>query len=120
MGWLLGFLLAAPYLLLAGLPVEVAYENFYGGSVGINREPVLLGPLYADVVSVHSLLTYLAFLLVPAVAWLLYRSRFMDDIGVATADPAVRAPGLWATRPSHMTLSGFAPPAPRPSSPRAA
>lgn len=36
----------------------------------------ILGPLYSDLLSGHSLLTYIAFLMVPASWWILYRTRF--------------------------------------------
>ena len=36
----------------------------------------LLGPIYADLISGHSILTYFAFLMVPASWWILYRTRF--------------------------------------------
>jgi simple sugar transport system permease protein len=49
----------------------------------------LLGPLYAGVVSGQSLLTYLAFLLVPLVAWVLYRSRFGLRLRAVGENPAV-------------------------------
>ncbi|HVO01954.1 MAG TPA: ABC transporter permease [Candidatus Cybelea sp.] len=49
----------------------------------------LLGPLYVRVISGQSLLTYLAFLLVPAVAWLLYRSRFGLRLRAVGENPAV-------------------------------
>src|SRR6201999_3275689 len=60
-------------------PQLEATQRFLGltlpGAANIGHLP-LLGPLYVRVLSGQSLLTYLAFLLVPAVAWLLYRSRF--------------------------------------------
>ena len=36
----------------------------------------LLGAIYSDLLSGHNLLTYLAFVAVPAVAWMLYKTRF--------------------------------------------
>lgn len=35
-----------------------------------------LGPLYAELLSGHNILVYLAFLSVPAVAWVVYKTRF--------------------------------------------
>jgi simple sugar transport system permease protein len=49
----------------------------------------LLGPLYVKVLSGQSLLTYIGFLLVPAVAWLLYRSRFGLRLRAVGENPAV-------------------------------
>ena len=36
----------------------------------------LVGAIYSDLVSGHNLLTYVAFAAVPAVAWVLYKTRF--------------------------------------------
>ena len=36
----------------------------------------LLGAIYSDLLSGHNLLTYLAFVAVPVVAWMLYKTRF--------------------------------------------
>lgn len=43
---------------------------------GMLENVPLLGSLYSDLLSGHTLLTYLAFLLVPLVAWVLYKTRF--------------------------------------------
>ncbi|MDK1377422.1 ABC transporter permease [Sinorhizobium sp. 6-70] len=40
------------------------------------REVPILGPIYADLLSGHFLLTYLAFAMVPISWWILYRTRF--------------------------------------------
>ena len=58
------------------------------GTENIGRLP-LLGPLYVKVLSGQSLLTYIAFLLVPAVAWLLYRSRFGLRLRAVGENPSV-------------------------------
>jgi general nucleoside transport system permease protein len=60
----------------------------FAGTENIGHVP-LLGPIYARVISGQSLLTYLAFLLVPAVAWLLYRSRFGLRLRAVGENPAV-------------------------------
>jgi simple sugar transport system permease protein len=49
----------------------------------------LIGPLYHQVVGEKSLLTYLAFLSVPLVAWMLYRSRFGLRLRAVGENPAV-------------------------------
>ncbi len=49
----------------------------------------LLGPIYAKVVSGHSLLTYLAFALVPLGWWVLYRTRFGLRLRAVGENPAV-------------------------------
>jgi simple sugar transport system permease protein len=60
----------------------------FPGADNISHLP-LLGPLYVKVLSGQNLLTYLAFLLVPAVAWLLYRSRFGLRLRAVGENPAV-------------------------------
>jgi simple sugar transport system permease protein len=60
----------------------------FPGTDNINHLP-LLGPLYVKVLSGQSLLTYIAFLTVPAVAWLLYRSRFGLRLRAVGENPAV-------------------------------
>jgi simple sugar transport system permease protein len=73
-------------------PQLQAGQRFMGltfpGTDNIGHLP-LLGPLYVKVVSGQSLLTYIAFLLVPAVAWLLYRSRFGLRLRAVGENPAV-------------------------------
>lgn len=49
----------------------------------------VIGPFYADVVSGHSLLTYLALALVPLVWYLLYRTRFGLRLRAVGEAPAV-------------------------------
>ncbi|MBL8710331.1 MAG: ABC transporter permease [Rhodospirillaceae bacterium] len=58
------------------------------GAAALRDVPVI-GPLYADVVSGHSLLTYLAVLLVPLVWFLLYRTRFGLRLRAVGEAPAV-------------------------------
>ena len=73
-------------------PQLQAEQRFMGvifpGTDNISHLP-LLGPLYVKVVSGQSLLTYIAFLLVPAVAWLLYHSRFGLRLRAVGENPAV-------------------------------
>jgi general nucleoside transport system permease protein len=47
----------------------------FPGAEAIRDVPVL-GPVYADLISGHFLLTYLAFAMVPISWWILYRTRF--------------------------------------------
>ena len=69
------------------------------------REVPLLGPLYAELVSGHNLLVYAAFLSVPLIWWLVWRTRFglrlraagempeaVDSAGVSV--PALRYRGI--------------------------
>jgi simple sugar transport system permease protein len=68
------------------------------------REVPFLGPLYADVLSGHNLIVYVAALAVPLVAWILYRTRFglrlravgespeaVDTAGISVAGMRYRA-----------------------------
>jgi simple sugar transport system permease protein len=52
------------------------------------RPVPILGPLYADVISGHSLLVYVALLLVPATWWVLYRTRFGLRLRAVGENPA--------------------------------
>ncbi len=47
-----------------------------------------LGPLYAEVISGHSILVYVALALVPATAWLLYATRFGLRLRAVGENPA--------------------------------
>lgn len=47
-----------------------------------------IGPLYADVISGHSILVYFAFLAVPATWWLLFRTRFGLRLRAVGENPA--------------------------------
>ncbi len=48
----------------------------------------ILGPLYAEVISGHSFLVYLALLLVPVTWWVLYRTRFGLRLRAVGENPA--------------------------------
>ena len=48
----------------------------------------ILGPLYADVVSGHNLIVYVAFLAVPLTAWVVYRTRFGLRLRAVGENPA--------------------------------
>ncbi|MCX8995671.1 ABC transporter permease [Rhizobiaceae bacterium BDR2-2] len=58
------------------LPLTARFQPIALPGVDLVRDVPVLGPLYANVVSGHNLLTYLAFLAVPLSAWVLYRTRF--------------------------------------------
>ena len=49
----------------------------------------ILGPVYSNVLSGHSLLVYVAFLTVPAAWWTLYRTRFGLRLRAVGEDPKV-------------------------------
>jgi general nucleoside transport system permease protein len=48
----------------------------------------IVGPFYAEVVSGHSILVYLALLAVPATSWVLYRTRFGLRLRAVGENPA--------------------------------
>ena len=74
------------------------------------RDVPVIGPIYSDIISGHSVLVYIAFLMVPLTWWVLFRTRFglrlravgenpaaVDTAGVSVAWlrwwPAVRCAG---------------------------
>ena len=92
--------------LAAGLTVLIAQDWFQQGGRtpsligGARFNPItlpfaddiaqtpIIGPLYAELVSGHSILVYLAFLAVPATWWLLYRTRFGLRLRAVGENPA--------------------------------
>ena len=92
--------------LAAGLTVLIAQDWFQQGGRtpsligGARFSPItlpfaddvaqtpIIGPLYAELISGHSILVYLAFLAVPATWWLLYRTRFGLRLGAVGENPA--------------------------------
>lgn len=52
------------------------------------RDVPIVGPIYAEVISGHNILVYLAALLVPAVAWVIYRTRFGLRLRAVGENPA--------------------------------
>ena len=68
------------------------------GTEALRGVPVI-GPLYADVISGHSALVYVAFLAVPATWWLLARTRFGLRLRAVGENPAsVDTAGVSVTR----------------------
>jgi simple sugar transport system permease protein len=87
------------------------------------RDVPVIGPIYADVVSGHNLLVYLTALVVPLVAWVVYRTRFGLRLRAVGENPAaVDTAGIpssaCATRRSWSPACSPAPPAPTSRSPR--
>jgi ABC-type uncharacterized transport system permease subunit len=60
----------------------------FPGAAALRDVPVI-GPIYADIISGHTLLTYLALALVPLVWFLLYRTRFGLRLRAVGEAPAV-------------------------------
>ena len=65
----------------------------------------ILGQLYAELLSGHNILVYLAFLCVPAVWWLLYRTRFGLRLRATGENPAaVDTAGISVIRMRYLAL----------------
>ncbi|MFB9224936.1 ABC transporter permease [Paracoccus cavernae] len=63
------------------------------------RDVPVVGRIYADLISGHTILVYIAFLCVPATAWLLYRTRFGLRLRAVGENPAsVDTAGVSVTR----------------------
>jgi simple sugar transport system permease protein len=63
------------------------------------RPVPFIGPLYADVISGHTILVYVAFAMVPLTWWLLYRTRFGLRLRAVGENPAsVDTAGVSVTR----------------------
>ena len=82
------------------LPGEARFLPFeWPGAAAIHEVPVL-GALYRELLSGHNLIVYLAFLAVPGVAFVLYRTRFGLRLRAAGENPqsvdtaGIPVPGL--------------------------
>jgi simple sugar transport system permease protein len=65
----------------------------------------IVGPLYADVISGHNILVYLAAAAVPATAWVLYRTRFGLRIRAVGENPsAVDTAGISVEKLRYQAL----------------
>ncbi|SET61005.1 ABC transporter permease [Paracoccus homiensis] len=63
------------------------------------RDVPLLGPIYADLISGHTILVYVAFLCVPLTWWVLFRTRFGLRLRAVGENPAsVDTAGVSVTR----------------------
>lgn len=75
------------------------------GAETLRAVPVI-GPFYADVISGHSLLVYLALLCVPASWWVLYRTRFGLRLRAVGENPAaVDTAGISVVRLRYAALA---------------
>jgi ABC-type uncharacterized transport system permease subunit len=71
---------------------------------GVRDVPVL-GPLYADLISGHTVLVYAAFVAVPLVAWIVYRTRFGLRLRAVGENPAaVDTAGISVARMRYLAL----------------
>ena len=77
------------------LPGDARFLPLEWPGAGALREVPVLGALYSDLLSGHNLIVYLAFLAVPAVAFVLYRTRFGLRLRAAGENPhAVDTAGI--------------------------
>lgn len=92
------------------LPASARFQPITLPGADLVRDVPLLGPLYANVISGHNLLTYLAFLAVPLSAWVLYRTRFGLRLRAVGENPgAVDTAGISVTwlRYRAVIVAGF-------------
>ncbi|MFQ5533373.1 MAG: ABC transporter permease [Sphingomonadales bacterium] len=79
------------------------------GAAEASMVPVI-GPLYTEVISGHNAITYLAALIVPLAAWVLYRTRFGLRLRAVGENPeAVDTAGIsvYLLRYQAMLVNGF-------------
>jgi len=88
----LGPTLADAWFRQAGrIPVTAAHARFAPIDLPLAdaiRPIPVLGPIYADLLSGHNVLVYLTALLVPLVAWVVYRTRFGLRLRAVGENPA--------------------------------
>ena len=82
------------------LPGEARFLPLEWPGAAVLREVPGLGAIYSELLNGHNLLVYLAFLAVPVVAWVLYRTRFGLRLRAAGENPqsvdtaGISVPGL--------------------------
>lgn len=70
------------------------------------RDVPVLGPVYADLISGHSILVYVAFLCVPLTWWVLFRTRFGLRLRAVGENPAsVDTAGVSVTRLRYASIA---------------
>ncbi|MBA4261458.1 MAG: sugar ABC transporter permease [Comamonadaceae bacterium] len=87
------------------IPEELRLGAWWPGLVDATREMPFVGPVLVKGFLSHSVLVYLALALVPAVWWLLWRSRFGLRLRAVGENPAmVEAAGVSVQRMRYMAL----------------
>ncbi len=92
------------------LPGTARFQPITLPGVDLVRDVPIIGPLYANVISGNNLLTYLAFLAIPASWWVLYRTRFGLRLRAVGENPgAVDTAGISVTwlRYRAVIVAGF-------------
>ena len=75
------------------LPGEARFLPLEWPGAAALRDVPGLGAVYGELLSGHNLIVYLAFLAVPAVGWMLYRTRFGLRLRAAGEESALRGRG---------------------------
>lgn len=91
------------------LPNEARFTEITLPFAELVADVPLLGAVYSDLLSGHSLLTYVAFAAVPVVAWMLYKTRFGLRLRAVGENPeAVDTAGISVTllRYQAMIIAG--------------
>jgi len=89
------------------LPDSVRLSNWFTGAAKTLQDLPLIGNLLALGVLGHNAVVYLSLLLVPAIWWLLYRTRFGLRLRAAGENPAMlEAAGVSIVRLRYAALAG--------------
>jgi simple sugar transport system permease protein len=89
------------------LPDSVRLSNWFTGAAKTLQDIPLIGNLLALGVLGHNAIVYLSLLLVPAIWWLLYRTRFGLRLRAAGENPAMlEAAGVSIVRLRYAALAG--------------
>ena len=89
------------------LPDAVRLSNWFTGAAKTLQDIPLIGNLLALGVLGHNAIVYLSLLLVPAIWWLLYRTRFGLRLRAAGENPAMlEAAGVSIVRLRYAALAG--------------
>ena len=70
------------------LPFDARFTSIDLPGAAALRDVPVLGPIYSELVSGHNLLAYVAFLMVPATWWVLFRTRFGLRLRAVGENPA--------------------------------
>ncbi len=88
------------------LPPSARFQSLeFPGAAALADVPVI-GGIYSELLSGHNILVYAAFLAVPLVWWILYRTRFGLRLRAVGENPeAVDTAGISVTRMRYMALA---------------
>ncbi len=87
------------------LPAKARFTNINLPFAEELRHVPLLGDIYSELISGHNILVYLAYLMVPVTAWVVFRSRFGLRLRAVGENPmAVDTAGISVSRTRYMAL----------------